>query len=101
MTTVPAFTEAMYLLGRALGWLGQDALWRIALRRDLEIVELDDTLQARCRDLMRRYRDHPMDLADASLVAVAEARQLGTIFTFDADLRSYRLTAGRVLQVVP
>ena len=101
VTTLPAFTEAMYLLGRVLGWTGQDALWRIAARHDLEVADLDDALLTRCRDLMWRYRDHPMDLADASLVAVAEARTLGRIFTFDADFRTYRLAGGRVLEVVP
>jgi predicted nucleic acid-binding protein len=34
-----------------------------------------------------------MDLADATLVALAEERQLTRIFTLDADFRAYR--AGR------
>jgi len=51
--------------------------------------------------LMERYRDHPMDLADASLVAVAEARDLRTVFTLDEHFRSYRLSNRRHLAVVP
>jgi hypothetical protein len=35
LTTWPAFTEAMYLLGRAGGWDGQRALRRLVLREDL------------------------------------------------------------------
>jgi uncharacterized protein len=52
-------------------------------------------------ELMDRYRDHPMDLADATLVALAEARDLRTIFTLDEHFRGYRLSTRRYLQVVP
>jgi predicted nucleic acid-binding protein len=41
---------------------------------------------------MAKYQNLPMDLADASLVALAEARRLHDIFTLDhADSRIYRL----------
>jgi predicted nucleic acid-binding protein len=42
---------------------------------------------------MARYRDHPMDLADAPLVALAGARDLRTILTRDDDFGSYRLSS--------
>jgi len=35
------------------------------------------------RELMDKYRDLPMDLADAALVRVAERDALTTIFTLD------------------
>ncbi len=35
------------------------------------------------RQLMRRYRDQPMDLADAALVHVAEREDLRRIFTLN------------------
>jgi uncharacterized protein len=42
LTTWPAFTEAIYLLGSAGGWKAQEALWRLVLRlngkRAFEIV---------------------------------------------------------------
>jgi predicted nucleic acid-binding protein len=41
---------------------------------------------------MDKYQDRPMDLADASLVALAEEKRLRDIFTLDhADFRTYRL----------
>ena len=41
---------------------------------------------------MEKYQDRPMDLADASLVVLAEQRGLRDIFTLDhADFRTYRL----------
>jgi uncharacterized protein len=101
VTTWPAFTEAIYLLGRAAGWPGQDALWRMVRRRTLVLAELGEDLTLRSAELMRRYSDHPMDLADATLVALAEAKGLRTIFTLDSDFMSYRLRGGRHLQVVP
>jgi hypothetical protein len=42
-----------------------------------------------------------MDLADASLVALAEERDDRLIFTLDAHFRSYRLRGRRHLRVVP
>ena len=51
--------------------------------------------------LMERYRDLPMDLADASLVALAEERRLRQVFTLDADFRVYRLPDGQAFEVLP
>lgn len=101
VTTWPAFTEAIYLLGQAAGWLGQDALWKMIRRGALTLAELDLELALRSAELMDRYRDHPMDLADATLVALAEARDLHTIFTLDEHFRAYRLGTHRYLHVVP
>jgi predicted nucleic acid-binding protein len=55
----------------------------------------------RTRRLMEQYRDLPMDLADASLVALAEERGLERIFTLDNDFRIYRLPRGRAFTVIP
>ena len=51
--------------------------------------------------LMEKYRDAPMDLADASLVVVAESRALKRIFTLDSHFRIYRLANGSMLEMVP
>jgi len=88
VTTWPAFTEAMYRLGRAGGWPGQEALWRLALREDLELAAGSPESNRRATRLMERYADRPMDLADATLVALAEERGLKRIFTIDDDFRS-------------
>ncbi len=101
LTTWPAFTEAMYLLGRAAGWPAQDALWRMVQRRALVLAELSDELALRAAELMRRYNDHPMDLADATLIAVAEAHDLRSIFTLDSHFTTYRLHGRRHLHVIP
>jgi predicted nucleic acid-binding protein len=51
--------------------------------------------------LMEKYRDTPMDLADASLVVVAESRSLRRVFTIDSHFRIYRLGDGSALEMVP
>jgi uncharacterized protein len=101
VTTWPAFTEAMYLAGRAAGWRAQEILWRWIASGTLVLVDLTPGMVARMPVLMERYRDLPMDLADASLVALAEARRLRHVFTLDSDFRVYRLPNGEPFKLVP
>lgn len=101
VTSWPAFTEAIYLLGRNAGWAGQESLWRMVERDVLRIESLDAKSIGRSAELMHEYRDHPMDLADATLVALAEAGGYREIFTLDAHFHSYRLAGGASLRVVP
>jgi len=49
--------------------------------RCVEILPLGVSDILRMRELMRKYRDLPMDLADAALVLVAERERLRRIFT--------------------
>jgi uncharacterized protein len=99
LTTWPAFTEAMYLLGRNKGWPGQNGLWRLIQDGVLAVAQQAASL--RMATLMERYRDLPMALADASLMDLAEERGSSLIFSLDNDFRVYRTLKGDVLQVVP
>jgi uncharacterized protein len=81
ITVWPAFTEAMYLLGGS--WQGQKALWSRLETDALALAPLDEADAPRMRELMEKYRDLPMDLADAALVRVAEREALTHIFTLD------------------
>jgi len=89
VTVWPAITEAMYLLRKSitvcetlLGWLESDRLG---------ISPLNAPDVPRIRELMRKYRDLPMDLADAALVRVAERERIRRIFTVDRrDFEIYR-----------
>jgi predicted nucleic acid-binding protein len=101
LTTWPAFTEAIYLLGSAAGWSGQNPLRQLLLRGDLELATLDQRLIERSYALMDRYRDVPMDLADATLVVVAEDRSLTRIFTLNSDFQIYRVKGKRAIEIVP
>lgn len=54
------------------------------------------------RELMGKYRDLPMDLADASLVRVAERDGIATVFTVDRrDFSVYRIYGRRRFEIVP
>ena len=101
LSTWPAFTEAMYLLGAGSGWRGQEPLWRLVRGGQLVLAEMTTTMLVRIPALMERYRNLPMDLADASLVALAEEKRLGEVFTLDSDFRVYRLPNGDAFDVVP
>jgi predicted nucleic acid-binding protein len=101
LTTWPAFTEAAYLLGRAAGWRGQEALWKLVRRAELLLATLSPEATERTALLMERYNDRPMDLADATLVALAEERGLTRIFTLDSDFHIYRVRGRRQFEVVP
>jgi hypothetical protein len=65
------------------------------------VHSLESGLLRRARELMRRYRDLPMDLADATLVAFAEAHRITQVFTLDKDFRVYRLHGRRAFDIVP
>ncbi len=101
VTTWPAFTEAMYLLARVGGARGRDALWRLALSDRLQLVDLSRAALGRSSRLMAEYADRPMDLADATLVALAEERGMRQVFTLDADFHVYRLHGRQRFQVIP
>jgi uncharacterized protein len=101
LTTWSAFTEAMYLVGRAGGWVGQRALWQLVLNKDLAIAEQSAKSTGRIAKLMERYADRPMDLADATLVTLAEERNLKRVFTLDADFSIYRLHGRSRFELLP
>lgn len=101
VTSWAALAEAMYLLGSQLGWSAQEALWRLVLDKRLMLVHGDDELLRRSFDLMARYRDTPMDLADATLVAIAERLGTRRVFTLDSDFRVYRLNGKHAMEIVP
>ena len=94
LTTVPVLTEAFHLLspgGRAAG-----ALAEFSRRGGLVVHFLDDAGLRRALDLMDQYADHPMDLADASLVTAAEMHRSLRVWTIDrGDFDTYRARIGR------
>lgn len=99
-TVWPAYTEAMYLLG--FSWRAQDALWELVERDVISLIELGTSDHRRVRELMKKYRDLPMDLADAALVAVAERERVARVFTLDRrDFEVYRPARVGRFQIIP
>jgi hypothetical protein len=92
-TTVPVLTEAFHLLSPAS--VGSQRLMDFIDEAGLSVGFLDDAMLGRAFELMIHYADHPMDLADASLVVSAEVLNLNKIFTIDRnDFTAYRIKRG-------
>ena len=91
ITTWPVLTEAVHLTTRWLGSNAAVALMQEAAQGDLVVWDIPPDGRQRIPALMKRYADLPMDLADASLVLLAESLGHGRIFTTDLrDFRTYR-----------
>lgn len=99
ITTMPVLAEAFYLLG--FSWQVQDALWELVNQGGIQIYDLKGEQFKRCRELMKKYKDLPMDLADATIVSAAETVNISTIFTIDKDFRVYRTKQGKNFRLVP
>jgi predicted nucleic acid-binding protein len=80
---VPAgiLAEIGYLVERRLGLDVLDAFLVDLEHRAFALVNSEEDL-ARARELVRRYADLPLGLADATVIACAE-RHGGTVLTLD------------------
>lgn len=101
LTTWPCLTEAMYLVGRHGRFDAQEELWAFIEDGSLALHLSGQEERNRMRHLMRQYKDSPMDFADASLVAAAEALNVSKIFTLDSHFLAYRIHDTQAFTVVP
>ena len=92
-TTVPVLTEVFHMLSP--GSLGADRVRDFVTEHGMAVWFMDGERLGRAFELMEQYADHPMDLADASLIAAAEALNTRKVFTVDrADFAAYRIRRG-------
>lgn len=98
VTTWPVVTEVCYLLDDLAA---QDVLLGKIESGDLAVdpTGTDDITELRA--LLHKYRDVPMDLADATLVRLADRDGLDNIFTLDKHFHMYRMRRRRAFRVVP
>ena len=99
VTVWPALTEAMHLLADTPR--GPDALCDMVSDDALKLISLEAPDLARMKQLMEKYRDLPMDFADAALVCAAERERLTRIVTFDRHFEIYRLPRRSRFTVLP
>ena len=93
LSTVCVLTEAFHLL--TPGSKAALALGAFVQKKGITICSLDDESLKIALLLMEKYADNPMDLADASLVAVAQMLDVQRIFTIDRnDFLTYRIASG-------
>lgn len=91
VTTWPVITETCHLLLVRLGVGAQMKFVSLYVEGAFEVLDLTPDHAARIHDLMKRYANLPMDLADASLVLLAEHLGHGRILSADRrDFAVYR-----------
>ena len=88
ITSWPVITEVTHLLSfnvnvqiDFLEWLKREAVTII----NLENIHLERIIQ-----LSKKYSDVPMDLADSSLIVIAELTNITDIITIDSDYYIYK-----------
>jgi predicted nucleic acid-binding protein len=90
ITTWPVLTETCHLLLSRLG-VGAQISFIQNVNNFASIFDLSTADIHQCAVLMHKYRDLPMDLADASLVVLAESLDEGNILSTDQrDFGVYR-----------
>lgn len=91
LTTLAVVTEVTHLLAirRQVAFLA----WLRGGGASIEPIGVDDI--AAIEGLTSKYRDHPMDFADATLVLVAERTGIGDIVTLDGGFEAFRFRGRR------
>ena len=100
LTCWPVLTEAAYLLRYDIRHV--QALLRYVTEDELEVAELPPKETAEwCANFFSTYSDHEPQLADATLVYLAEQEEITDIFTLDRrDFSMYRLSDGRAFSIL-
>jgi len=95
ITSWPVITEVTHLLSfnvnvqiDFLEWLKREAVTIV----NLENIHLERIIQ-----LSKKYSDVPMDLADSSLIVIAELTNITDIITIDSDYYIYRTKNKKLL----
>ena len=91
VTTWPVLTEVYFLVEQYiwldfLGWVNDGAV---------TIADIPADEIKRILALSHKYKDLPMDFADASLIVLAEIQNQPDIITIDSDFDVYRFSVNR------
>lgn len=100
VSTEAVLTETTHLLAGVAN--GPAAAIDFFLRGGAVLVPASVESLSRCRNLMLKYDDLPMDFADASLVVLGEELDTNLVLTTDRrDFAVYRLARDRGFEIVP
>lgn len=98
ITTWPVITEVSHMLDfntrtqlNFLQWIN---------RGGLHIFDLEYGHIVRMIELCEKFKDVPMDLADATLIVASEVRGIQSIATIDCDFYVYRTIRSKYLKNV-
>jgi uncharacterized protein len=99
-TTEPVLTETLWLLGPSVK--AQQACIDFIIRGGAALVPQSKESLQRASALMEKYRDVPMDFADATLVTLAEETDTVEILTLDRrGFGTYRMRGHKAFTLWP
>lgn len=96
ITTWPVVTESLHML--SFSHTIQVNLLEWIERGGLSIVDLLDTDVTYIKKRIQKYSDIPMDLADATLMCIAEKENIQKIVSIDSDFSIYKTQKGKFLK---
>jgi predicted nucleic acid-binding protein len=100
VTTEAVLAETLYLVGP--GWHAQKTCLQFILRGAFHLVPSSAKSLQRVTVLMQKYRNVPMDFADATLAVLAEELETEWVFTLDRrGFSTYRMHRNRAFQIIP
>jgi predicted nucleic acid-binding protein len=100
LTCWPVLTEAAWLLRKEAG--GMKAIGDLIDSGLVKLAPLDDAALAWMIAFMDCYASANAQMADATLMYIAEQEGIDTVFTLDRrDFSIYRTTDGKALHIVP
>ena len=100
LTTEPVITEAVYLLSPSVK--AQKTCIEFIVKGGAILVPQSLESLSRAIMLMGKYKDIPMDFADATLVVLAEETGIDEIFTLDIrGFSAYRIHSRKAFKVWP
>lgn len=99
-TTEPVLTETLYLLSHFFG--AEKPCIDFIIKGGAVLVPQSLKSLSRAIALMEKYRDTPMDFADATLVSLAEETDINEIFTLDVrGFQTYRIHGRKAFNILP
>lgn len=99
-TTEPVLTETLYLLGTSTQ--AQRSCIEFILNGGVTLIPQSMESLSRASALMEKYKDIPMDFADATLVTLAEEIDIVEILTLDRKgFGTYRIRGKTAFKIWP
>lgn len=89
LSTLAVVTEVFYLLDFSVA--AQLSFLKWIQDGGITIVDVQKEDMSRIIELVEKYKDLPVDFADATLVSICERFEIYTIATFDSDFYVYRM----------
>lgn len=98
LTTWAVLNETSALLAGRVSKQAEIDFLQWVERGALHVVAQDSTVPPRIRSLIAKYRDLPLDFADATVAVLAEQVGIEQALTLDRDFEIYRDARGRLLK---